>query len=761
MDEVNKQELSERDICTKYITPAIDDAGWDIHTQMREEVYLTDGRVIVNGQKARRGERKRADYVLYYKQNIPVAVVEAKDNKHTVGDGMQQALSYAQMLDVPFAFSSNGDAFLAHDKTGLYDAVEREISLSEFPSPSELWKYYCQWKGITEETRNIVTQDYYSFLGKEPRYYQTVAINKTIEAIAKGKDRIFLVMATGTGKTYTAFQIIWRLWKSRTKKRILFLADRNILVDQTKKNDFKPFGSAMTKVKDRQVDKSYEIYLALYQAVSGTEEDKNIYKQFSPDFFDLIVVDECHRGSADENSAWREILEYFSSATQIGLTATPKETKDISNIHYFGEPIYTYSLKQGIDDGFLAPYRVIRIDIDKDLQGWRPEKDKVDRYGRVIEDRIYNQKDYDRNIVLDKRTQLVAREVTEFLQSTDPFSKTIVFCENIDHAERMRKELVNANPDLARDTKYIMRITGDEKEGKAEVEYFSMPESKYPVIATTSKLLGTGVDIQTCKLIVLDKRIQSMTEFKQIIGRGTRINEEFGKLYFTIIDFKKATDNFADPDFDGEAEEVYEGGSVKELKPKIIGNKLKPYMVDDVDAKVVAVRKQYYGPDGKLITESLTDYTKKTVLNEFASIDSFLKYWGEADKKQMIVQELAEKGLLMEDLAEEIGKEFDPFDLICHVVYDQPPLSRRERANKLKGSGYFAKYGDKARDVLDALLDKYSDEGIENLESLDVLKVEPLSKYGTPIEIIDIFGGKDNYLKAIRSMESQLYMAEA
>ncbi|TGC09450.1 EcoAI/FtnUII family type I restriction enzme subunit R [Methanolobus halotolerans] len=761
MDELEKQELSERDICTKYITPAINAAGWDIHTQIREEVYLTNGRVIVHGQKTTRGERKRADYVLYYKQNIPVAVVEAKDNKHAVSDGMQQALSYAHMLDVPFIFSSNGDAFLQHDKTGLFNEVEKELALDEFPSPAKLWEYYCHWKGITDENRKIVTQDYYSFHGRELRYYQTIAINRTIEAIAKGQDRILLVMATGTGKTYTAFQIIWRLWKSRTKKRILFLADRNILINQTKKNDFKPFGSAMTKVKNRQVDKSYEIYLALYQAVSGTEEDKNIYKQFSPDFFDLIIVDECHRGSADENSAWREILEYFSSATQIGLTATPKETETISNIHYFGEPIYTYSLKQGIDDGFLAPYRVIRIDIDKDLQGWRPDKDKVDKYGRLIEDRIYNQKDYDRSIILDKRTQLVAREVTEFLKSTDRFSKTIVFCENIDHAERMRKALVNENPDLARDSKYIMRITGDENEGKAEVDNFSLPESKYPVIATTSKLLGTGVDIQTCKLIVLDKRIQSMTEFKQIIGRGTRINEEFGKLYFTIIDFKKATDNFADPDFDGDAEEVYEGGSVKEFKPKLIGNKLKPYMVDDVDAKVVAVRKQYYGPDGKLITESLTDYTKKTVLNEFASIDSFLKYWSEADKKQLIVREFVEKGLLMEDLAEEIGKEYDPFDLICHVVYDQPPLSRRERANKLKSSGYFAKYGEKARTVLDALLDKYSDEGIENLESLDVLKVEPINQYGTPIEIINMFGGKDNYLEVIRAMESQLYMAEA
>ena len=557
MENVDKKELSERDICTKFITPAIKNANWK-ERQIREEVKLTNGRIIVKGSSTSRGKEKRADYILSYKPNLPLAVVEAKKNTYTVGDGMQQALLYAEMLDIPFAFSSNGDAFLLHDRTSTLGKVEEEIPLDRFPSPEFLWQKYCEWKGLDEDRQKIVTQDYFIDQQKLLRYYQRIAINRTVEAIAKGQDRILLVMATGTGKTLTAFQIIWRLWKAGVKKRILFLADRNILVDQTKINDFKHFGNAMTKIKNREAEKSYEIYLSLYQAVSGTEEEKNIYKQFSPDFFDLVVIDECHRGSAAEDSAWREILDYFSSATHIGLTATPKETKDISNIHYFGEPIYTYSLKQGIEDGFLAPYRVIRIDLDRDLQGWRPEKNRVDKYGTLIEDRIYNQKDFDRNLVLEKRTELVAKKVTEFLKANNRFDKTIVFCENIDHAERMREALVNENPDLAGENrKYVMRITGDNPEGKAELDNFISPESRYPVIATTSKLMSTGVDAQTCKLIVLDKRIQSMTEFKQIIGRGTRINEDYGKYYFTIMDFKKATELFADPDFDGEPVEIY------------------------------------------------------------------------------------------------------------------------------------------------------------------------------------------------------------
>jgi type I restriction enzyme R subunit len=676
---------------------------------------------------------------------------------------MQQALLYAEMLDIPFAFSSNGDAFLLHDRTGTLGKVEDEISLDKFPSPEFLWQKYCAWKGLDEGRQKIVAQDYFIDQQKSLRYYQRIAINRTIEAIAKGQDRILLVMATGTGKTLTAFQIIWRLWKAGVKKRILFLADRNILVDQTKINDFKHFGTAMTKIENRHVDTAFEIYLSLYQAVSGTEEEKNIYKQFSPNFFDLVIIDECHRGSAAEDSAWREILEYFSSATHIGLTATPKETKDISNIHYFGEPIYTYSLKQGIDDGFLAPYKVIRIDIDRDLLGWRPEKNKTDKYGTPIEDRIYNLKDYDRNLVLEKRTELVAKKITEFLKATNHFDKTIVFCENIDHAERMRLALVNENPDLAaKNRKYVMRITGDNPEGKAEIGNFIDPESTYPVIATTSKLLGTGVDAQTCKLIVIDKRIQSMTEFKQIIGRGTRINEVYGKYYFTIMDFKKATELFADPDFDGEPEEIFDPSEEGEHIGIATGNgEIVKYFVDDVGVEIVAQRVQYYGADGKLITESLRDYTRNTVLKDFESLDSFLKHWKEAEIKKEIVTELEERGILLDALAEDVGKDFDPFDLICHVAFDRPPLSRKERAERVKKSDYFCKYEEQARSVLDALLDKYADDGIENLENMNVLKVQPFNRIGTPMEIVKMFGGRDNYIAAVKDLESQIYTLEA
>ncbi|HEY9707087.1 MAG TPA: DEAD/DEAH box helicase family protein, partial [Oculatellaceae cyanobacterium] len=721
-----------------------------------------------------RGETKRADYLLYYKPNSPIAVIEAKDNNHSIGSGMQQALGYAEMLDVPFVYSTNGDAFLEHDRTRTEGQIERELPLDEFPSPEELWQRYCVWKGIGEEEKSVVTQDYYSDgTSKQPRYYQLIAINRTIEAIAKGQHRILLVMATGTGKTFTAFQIIWRLWKSRTKKRILFLADRNILIDQTKTNDFKPFGKAMTKIKKRQVDKSYEIYLALYQAVSGNEEVKNIYKQFSPDFFDLIVVDECHRGSAAQDSAWREILEYFNNAAQIGLTATPKETKDVSNQDYFGEPIYTYSLKQGIEDGFLAPYKVIRIDTDKDLEGWKPKSGQMDKYGQVIEDRIYNQKDINRTVVFEKRDILVAERITEFLQETgDVYAKTIVFCEDIDHAERMRRALVNANTKLvAKNRKYVMRITGDEKEGKEELDNFILPESTYPVIVTTSKLMTTGVDAQTCKLVVLDRRIQSMTEFKQIIGRGTRINEEYGKRYFTIMDFKKATKLFADPDFDGEPVQVYEpkkGESIvppddeEEVvidPPKRLREKGAKYVVANEDVAIAIERVQYYGKDGKLVTESVKDFTRKTVKKEYASLDAFLHRWSEAEQKQAIINALHEQGIEFEALEAEVGKEFDAFDLICHVAFDQPPLSRKERANKVRKRDYFTQYGEQVRAVLAALLDKYADEGIEQIEGLEVLKVPPFGELGTPLEILKLFGGKQKYLEAVRELKAELYRA--
>jgi len=709
-------------------------------------------------------------------------VIEAKDNTHTVGSGMQQALSYGEVLDVPFVYSSNGDAFLEHDRTVKKGIKEKDIPLDSFPSPDLMWQRYCKEKEIDDSVKDIVAQDYYfDTSGKSPRYYQLTAINRTIEAIARGQNRILLVMATGTGKTYTAFQIIWRLWKSRTKKRILFLADRNILVDQTRVNDFKPFGSAMTKIKNRKVDPSYEIYLALYQAVSGTEEFQNIYKNFSKDFFDLIIIDECHRGSAAEDSAWREILEYFSSATQIGLTATPKETKYVSNIHYFGDPIYSYSLKQGIEDGFLAPYKVVRIDLDKDLLGWRPEKGKLDKYGIEIEDRIYNIKDFDKSMVLEKRTEIVAKKVTEFLKATNRFDKTIIFCEDIDHAERMRHLLCNENPEeVSKNHRYIMRITGDNDEGKMELDNFIDPESRYPVIATTSRLLSTGVDVQTCKLIVLDRVINSMTEFKQIIGRGTRINEDYDKYYFTIMDFKKATENFSDPDFDGDPVHVYEPGpedppvppddegddngetdvgidGVGDPEPQPPGGGRVKYYVNDVEVTVIAERVQYYGKDGKLITESIRDYTKKTVKKNFSSLDNFLNRWKKADQKQAIIKELEEAGVLFDPLLEEVGKGFGPFDLICHVVYDQPPLTRKERAENVKKRNYFTKYGDKAREILNALIDKYADEGIENIEDMNVLRLQPINQHGTLVEIINIFGGKEKYQQAIQELEEQLY----
>jgi type I restriction enzyme, R subunit len=791
---LDKKKLSERDICSKFITPAITKAGWDLHSQIREEVSFTKGRIIVRGKLHTRGEQKRADYILYYKSNIPLAVIEAKDKSYSVGAGMQQALNYAETLGVPFVFSSNGDGFLLHDCTGQATITEQELALDAFPSPAVLWQRYCQWKGIeTVQARHTIEMPYYDDgTNRTPRYYQANAVNNTIEAVAKGQQRILLVMATGTGKTYTAFQIIWRLWKSGTKKRILFLADRNILVDQTKNNDFKPFGAAMTKISKRQIDKSYEIYLSLYQAVTGSEEEQNIYKQFSPDFFDLIVIDECHRGSAAEDSAWREILEYFSSATHIGLTATPKETKDVSSIYYFGDPVYSYTLKQGIEDGFLAPYKVVRIDIDKDVQGWRPSKGQVDKTGQLIEDRVYNQIDMDRTLILEKRTELVAQKITEFLVATDPYAKTIVFCDDIDHAERMRQALVNLNPERVKESrKYVMRITGDEQEGKAELDNFINPEERYPVIATTSKLMTTGVDAQTCKLVVLDQHIKSMTEFKQIIGRGTRINEDYGKYWFTIMDFKKATELFADKDFDGEPVMIYEpkgdespvppdeepeiildengkpipqdaGADGENLPPDIgiddePGTKRVKYVLGDVTVYVVAQRVQYYGPEGKLITESLKDYTRQTVRKDYASLDEFLRRWSKADRKAAILQEMEEHGVLLQPLAEEVGKDFDVFDLICHVAFDQPPLTRRERADQVKKRNYFAKYGVQARQVLESLLEKYADTGIENIEDIKILTLDPFKNMGSASELVSAFGGKQAYLAALQELEKNLY----
>ncbi|MDX6084011.1 DEAD/DEAH box helicase family protein [Xanthomonas campestris pv. incanae] len=787
---MDKSSLTERDICTKFIIPSIVAAGWDLDLQVREEVAFTKGRVVVRGKLHSRGLARRADFVLYHRANLPLAVIEAKDNKHSVGSGMQQALGYADALDVPFVFSSNGDGFLFHDRTATGDKVESELTLDQFPSPEELWRRYCLWKGLGEDARQVVESPYYDDgSSRSPRYYQINAINRTIEAVANGQNRILLVMATGTGKTYTAFQIIWRLWKSRQKKRILFLADRNILVDQTKNNDFKPFGTAMTKITKRQIDTSYEIYLSLYQAVTGVEDVKNIYKQFSREFFDLVVIDECHRGSAAEDSAWREILEYFSGATHIGLTATPKETKEVSSSTYFGEPVYSYTLKQGIEDGFLAPYKVVRIDFDVDLQGWRPPKGMRDKNGELIEDRIYNLRDMDRQLVVEARTYLVAQKVTEFLTATGPFQKTIVFCDDIDHAERMRQALVNLNPQrVAENRKYVMRITGDDNEGKAELDNFINPEMRYPVIATTSKLMTTGVDAQTCKLIVLDQHIRSMTEFKQIIGRGTRINEDYGKYWFTIMDFKKATELFADPSFDGDPEVIYNPSPNDSPVPPEIGGgeggdggvvgdppdggddvttggedgpKRIKYVIDKLPVSVVAERVLYYGSDGKLITESLRDYTRERVLRQFASLDDFLRRWSDAQQKKAIIDELATQGVLWEELAGEVekklGQSLDPFDLICHVAFDQPPLSRRERADGVRKRNYFARYQGKARQVLEGLLDKYADTGVEHIEDIRILQLDPFRTLGAPVELVAAFGGKTNYQRAILDLESQLY----
>ena len=794
-----KKSLTERDICTKFITPALKNAGWDIQKQIREEVFFTDGRIIVQGSLHTRGTRKRADYILYYKNNIPLAIIEAKDNKKGVGSGMQQALEYSEILQLPFVFTSNGDSFVFHDKTNseerekLLSNLEEGQEITEFPSPKNLWEKYLKFKGIeSPQEREIIEQDYYvDDSGMNLRYYQANAVNRTIEAIAKGKYRILLVMATGTGKTYTAFNLIWRLWKTGIKKRILFLADRNALLTQTKNGDFSPFGNdIMHIIKNRKIDKSYQIYFALYQGLTSNEEEKNAYKEFSKDFFDLIVVDECHRGSASEASAWREVLEYFEGATQIGMTATPKETKDISNMDYYGDPVYTYSLKQGIMDGFLAPYKVVRITTNLD-EGWRPSAGMLDKFGNEIKDRIYNLKDYDRKMVMDQRTQLIANKITEFLKATDRYAKTIVFCIDIEHAQRMRQALINANADLvSKYPHYVVKITGDDEVGKRELDNFTDVEERFPVIATTSKMLTTGIDTKMVKLIVLEANIGSMTEFKQIVGRGTRIREAEGKLYFTIMDFRKATNLFADPDFDGEPVQIYEPGAddspVPPTYPEIgddDGNELgepeptweetsptdiqihepdpdtepKKYYVNDVEVKVINQRIQYYGADGKLITESLKDYTRKNMGKNFGSLDAFIQRWTKADKKEVLLAELAEQGVLLEALREEVGKEMDDFDLICHIAFDQPALTRKERAEQVRKRNYFAKYSEKAQAVLNALLDKYEQEGITTIEQGAILKVQPLNQLGSPVELVRAFGKGQDFENAIKELEKEIY----
>lgn len=768
---MNKKTLNETEICDLFITPAIRRVGWDQHTQIRREYTFTAGQVLVRGNLASRDARKRADYVLFYRPNLPLAVVEAKDNRHLVGYGMQQALGYAEALDVPFVFSSNGDAFLFHDRTGQSSPIEKQLSLDEFPSPDDLWQQYRIWKELDDTSNKLAIQPYHEDSeGKNPRYYQRIAIQRAVEAIARGQRRVLLVMATGTGKTFTVFQIIWRLWRAEKVKRVLFLVDRNILADQAITNDFKPFGPVMTKVGNRNMDPSYEVYVALYQAVSGSEEEKNVYRQFSRGFFDLVVIDECHRGSAREDSAWREILDYFEPAIQLGLTATPKETTKVSTLTYFGDPVYTYSLKQGIDDGFLAPFRVVRVDLDRDLQGWRPSAGMTDDFGQEIEDRIYNQRDMDRGLILNERTQRVTEKIVEYMLSTDPYGKTIVFCENIDHAERMRSALTNEIakylPGEANNvSKFVVRITGDSDEGRLVLDDFIHPEHRYPVIATTSKLLTTGVDVRTCKLIVIDQRIESLIEFKQIIGRGTRIHEDMGKLWFTILDFRKATEKFADPDFDGApivippkdypilSDDNEKNGDDEALP--IAG--ATRYVVSNVEVQVLAERVQYMDRNGKLITESLTDYTRKTVLQEYVTLDDFLLRWNEAERKAAIIEELSNHGVLFEELRAQVGREFDAFDLICHIVYDQPMLTRRQRATKVKERDVFTRYGAQARAVLNALNDKYADEGLTAIEDLGILRVQPLSDLGTPVELVRHFGGKDEYIAAVQALAEALY----
>lgn len=790
---MNKKDLSESDIKAKFITPAILNSGWDEQTQIGREIFFTDGRIYVKGKLTARGKRKFADYILFYKPNVPIAIIEAKDNKKSVKSGIQQALGYAKTLDIPCVFSSNGDGFYFHDKTATDGVIEKEISLNEFPSPEELWEKYKKYKGIeTAEVEEIAKQDYFhDSSGRNPRYYQQIAVNRTIEAVAKGQDRIILVMATGTGKTYTAFQIIYRLWKSNAKKRILFLADRTALIDQTARGDFRHFKDALTIIKKKKIDTAYNIYLALYQGLSDSKSE-DAYKQFSPDFFDLIIIDECHRGSAKEDSKWREILAYFDNATHIGLTATPKETTEVSNIDYFGEPIYTYSLKQGIDDGFLAPYKVVKVTLDIDAEGWRPPKGFLDKNGNPVEDRIYNRTDFDKNIVVDERRQSVAKKITEFLKGYDRFAKSIVFCIDIEHAEGMRTELANANSDLfSQNNKYVMQITGDNEEGKRELDNFINPSEPYPVIATTSKLMTTGIDAQTCKLIVLDSNIGSMTEFKQIIGRGTRINEEYGKTYFTIMDFRNVTNLFADPEFDGDPvmiKQVNEdedlSGAEDETTDEIItdildGEEIEfpeepdypeiegggeilegprgKIRVNGVPVKIVNERIQYLGTDGKIITESLKDYTKNNVTKQYQTLEKFLNHWNKAEKKEVIIQELEEQGIFFDALKEEVGKDFDPFDLICHLAFEAKPLTRKERANNVKKRNYFTKYGEKAQTILNSLLDKYAEDGLLTIESTEVLKLDPLNKLGTPMELIKAFGGKQQYLSAIKELETELY----
>ena len=817
-------DLSEDDVSVKFITPAIVKAGWDEATQIRRQVAFTKGRIIVRGRLVSRGKAKKADFVLYW-QHIPIALIEAKKTKFAVGHGMQQALDYASALQVPFVFSSNGNGFVFHDRTGLLVKGESDLALDKFPGPDLLWANYKAWRGIDAAEETIVLEPYYDDgSGKEPRYYQRNAINAAVEAIAKGQPRVLLVMATGTGKTYTAFQIIWRLWKSNwhagRQKRVLFLADRNILIDQTMVNDFRPFGAKMAKLstqaktierddgskteitiavdKNRRIDTAYEIYLGLYQALTGPEDRQKLFRELSPDFFDLIIIDECHRGSAAEDAAWREILDHFGSATQIGLTATPKETEYVSNINYFGPPVFTYSLRQGISDGFLAPYKVIRVHLDVDVHGWRPHAGETDKRGLLIDDRIYNVKDFDRALIIDTRTQRVAQWITDYLkQSGNRMQKTIIFCVDTPHAAALRQALIVENQDLVlKNERYVMRITGDDAAGKEQLDNFIDPESPHPVLVTTSRLLSTGVDAQTCRLIVLDRAVGSMTEFKQIVGRGTRVHEDTQKYYFTLVDFRGATAHFADPDFDGDPVQIYEpgehdpplppdppplpggtddgedGGEEILVDPPLPPGPLPPdppppppgpkFYIHGNPVRVLTERVEYLDSEGKLVTESLRDFSRKAIRAHYASLDQFLKRWNSEGRKEAVIAELAEEGLLLQPLLDEVGKDLDPFDLICHIAFDRPPLTRRERANNVKKRDVFTKYGPQARAVLEALLAKYQDEGIVGgLDNVKMLEVPPFNAMGTPFQLIKQFGSRAGFETAVHELQTALYQESA
>lgn len=774
-------DLTEEDIKFKYITPAIEKSGWD-KDNVFYEYCITNGAVQVRGNKVTRGSRKKADYVLTYGINKkPLAIIEAKKMNYSIGHGMPQAMEYAQMLDVKFAYSSNGKGFVEYD---FFTGKTKALKLEEFPTPEQLWERYIKGENLNKNMLDVVQEAYYidPLANKKPRYYQQVAIDRTVEAVAKNQKRILLVMATGTGKTYTAFQIVYRLIKANKVNRVLYLADRNILIDQTIGQDFKPFEKVITKVKNRHLDSAYEIYMSLYQQLVG-ENGEEIFRQFKPEFFDLIIVDECHRGSAREDSQWRTILNYFKDAVQIGLTATPKETKDVSNQSYFGEPIYTYSLKQGIADGFLAPYKVIRVNIDRDIDGWRPYKGQFDKNGLQIEDKLYLGKDFDKNLIIDERTQEVAKRITKWLKENGRYSKTIVFCVDIEHAERMRQALANENSDIMKvNPKYIMRITGDNREGKAMLDYFIDPSEKYPTIVTTSKLMTTGVDAKTCKLIVLENNINSIIEFKQIIGRGTRLNPDYDKNYFTIMDFRGVTRLFSDPNFDGDpiviidddgkdkdddtdnvektGEDTSNEGNNTFTEPVVNDGKVK-YHVDNVDVNIINERVQYLDANGKLITESVVDFTKKNVRKEYASLDEFINAWSSTAKKQVILEELSKHNVSIDELYKVTGKkDIDEFDLILHIVYDQKPLTRKERINNVKKRDYFAKYSPVCREVLDALMEQYMNEGIREIQNLQVLRNKNFAKWGSAPKIVKMFGGKEKYFKAVDELTSLIYDSE-